>query len=116
MLYQHEMEKTRPRNAYATEQVLCNVLLWMDEQRMLLHILEMRPTPLQQKLLQRLVDGKSPKQIALELNKHPQTIFWHLHKTQERVGTDNLYQTIALAIQRRWIRTPRPKQDKKTGE
>jgi len=106
-LYQHELSKTRP-TIYTVEKTLTNVLLWMEEQRLLIEIIKVRPTALQQRLLQMLVDGKSQKQIAFELSKNPRTIHVNFSRLRKRISVDNLYEAVALGVSKKWIKVNKP--------
>jgi DNA-binding NarL/FixJ family response regulator len=61
-----------------------------------------QPTRLEIAILQMLIDGKSQKQIALELHKSLSTIKQNLARARKHAGVDSLYRLIAISIVLGW--------------
>jgi DNA-binding NarL/FixJ family response regulator len=60
------------------------------------------PTCVQLSILQRLIDGKSQKEIAFEFGKSLSTIKKDLAAARARVGTGTLYRLVAVSILLGW--------------
>jgi len=102
-LYQHEMGKIQP-TPYTTEKVLTDVLLWMDEQRLLIETLKMTPTQEQRRMLQMLAEGMSQKQIAHALGANARTTRVLFMRMRDRLGMHTLYQLMATAVEKGWVK------------
>lgn len=113
MLYQHEMAKTKP-TPYNNEKALTNVLLWMDEQRLLMELLKKSPTDEQRRMLQMLADGMSQKQVAHALGENVRTTRVQFMRMRNRLGMDSLYQLMAIAVEKGWVKFK--KKDKRPGK
>lgn len=101
-LFEHEMKKSHhptPRQA------LHNVLRWMDEQRrqnMIIHL-----TPAELRIVMLLVEGLTLKQISLEIGTSFRSVKRHMQNVRRKTGTVSMYQVIAVAVDRGWVRAPR---------
>jgi DNA-binding CsgD family transcriptional regulator len=111
-LYQHEMSRIRQRTPYSDEQVLTNVLFWIDEQRLLIQESNKIPAPENRRQLQMLVDGMTQKEIALALGEHPRATRARFNRLKNRLGFGTLYELVATAVKRGWVRPKdnRPRQ------
>jgi DNA-binding CsgD family transcriptional regulator len=107
-LFEHELTRVDPYTGklYTPHKALDNALKWLCEQYYRYERIRLEPTQLQRTLLQMLVDGKSQKQIAYELHRNHRTVRVHFDKLRERVGAESLYQVIALATKKRWVKVP----------
>ncbi len=113
LLYQHEIDRIDPATGknYRPRKALRNVLAWIDEQRLLLELIKQRPTPTQLRLLQMMVDGMTQKEIAFVLGKNVATTKLHFSHLRERLGVGTLYQAIAIATKRGWVRVSPGRKD-----
>jgi DNA-binding NarL/FixJ family response regulator len=102
-LYQHERNKVKA-TPYNDEKVLASVLAWMDEQRLFIETLKMGPTDEQRRRLQMLAEGMSQKQIAHALGQNVGTTRAYFTRLRARLGMDTLYQLMATAVERGWVK------------
>src|SRR5512139_3027236 len=91
-LFQHEMKRTDPATGrmYTPWKALDNTLKWMAEQCQMLERVKQEPTQMQRRLLQMLADGKSQKQIALELGVDARSVRVRFAKLRSRMGAESL--------------------------
>lgn len=101
-LYRHEVER-----GYSPYDALDNVLKWMAEQAEMLERVKREPTQMQRRMLQMLADGYTQKQIAMELGKNVQTMKQHFYKARERLGVETMYQLMAVAVRKGWVKVNR---------
>ncbi len=107
-LFCHELNRKDPRTgkAYTPYKALENVLKWMAEQSEMLERVKREPTQMQRRLLQMLADGKSGKQIAMEMGIHEQTLRTHFSRMRSRIGVETMYQVVAVSVKKGWIKVP----------
>lgn len=98
-LFEYELRRGHPPEA-----ALDHVLKWMAEQLDMLERVKREPTQLQRHLLQMLADGKSQKQIALELGIRVGSVRVRFARLRKRVGADSLFQVMAIAAKKRWVK------------
>lgn len=105
-LFQYELTRTDPATGkpYTPWKALDNVLKWMGEQSEMLERVKREPTQMQRRLLQMLADGKSQKQIALELGIDARNVRSRFYKLRSRLEVDTLFQAIAVATKKGWVR------------
>ena len=116
-LYQHELGRIDPATGrpYSSRKALSNTLMWMDEQKLLLEVLKIRPNEMQRRMLQMLAEGMSQKQIAHALGKNVQTTRVHFARLRTRLGAETLYQLMATAVEKGWVK-PKPYKEEKPGK
>jgi DNA-binding NarL/FixJ family response regulator len=103
-LFEHELEREQPRTE---NEALSNTLKWM---RIMKHRQEaglLQLTPMQKKIIELLVyEGLTQKQIALRLERDPNTIKHHCTRIRKKVGVDSMYQVVAVAVDLGWVTAP----------
>jgi DNA-binding CsgD family transcriptional regulator len=107
-LFCHELSRKDPETGklYTPYKALDNALKWMGEQSEMLERVKQEPTQMQRRLLQMLAEGKSGKQIALEIGIHEQTLRTHFSRMRSRIGVETMYQLIAVGVKKGWVRVP----------
>jgi DNA-binding CsgD family transcriptional regulator len=108
-LFQHELTRTDPDTDkyYTPWRALENVLKWMAEQSEMLERVKQEPTQKQKRLLQMLADGKSQKEIAVELGVNPRSLRTHFFRMRSRLGVETLFQALAVGVRKGWVRVQR---------
>jgi DNA-binding NarL/FixJ family response regulator len=92
-LYQHEMKREEPRTE---RQAMANILKWMAMMKKRQEAGLKQLSPMQKKIIELLVyEGLTQKQIALRLERDPDTIKHHCGRIREKVGVDSMYQVVA---------------------
>ena len=103
-LYQHELKRAQPRTA---GNALSNTLRWMRLMKLRQEAGLLEITPMQKKIIELLVyEGLTQKQIALRLERDPDTIKHHCERIRKKVGVDSMYQVVAVAVDLGWVMAP----------
>lgn len=107
-LYQHELKREEPRTE---RQAMANTRKWMammkKRQEAGLRLL----SPMQKMIIELLVyEGLTQKQIALRLQRDPDTIKHHCERIRKKVGVDSMYQVVAVAVDLGWVMAPQVKE------
>jgi len=64
------------------------------------------PTPKQKEILQKLVEGKTAKEVARDLGVSYQTVKQHTRKLRDRIGVVSIYRAVAMAVVFGWVKLP----------
>ena len=107
MLIQHEISRTDPATGrpYTARRALRNVERWIAGQQarsMIIHL-----TPAELRIVKLLVEGLTLKQVALEAGISFRVVKRHMQNVRRKTGTVSMYQVIAVAVDRGWVRAPR---------
>ena len=107
ILFQHEISRIDPETGrpYTARRALNNVLRWMAGQRA--RDLAVRLTPAELRIMKLLVEGLTLKQVALEVGVSQRSVTRHMKNVRRKTGTVSMYQVIAVAVDRGWVRAPR---------
>lgn len=105
-LFEVQLKRTDPetRDFYTPYKALDNTLKWMAEQAEMLERVKREPTQMQRRLLQMLVDGKTQKEIAYEMGIDARNIRRNLSSIRNRLEVDTMYQVIAVATKKGWVK------------
>jgi DNA-binding CsgD family transcriptional regulator len=109
LLFEIQLKRTDPDTGelYTPYKALDNTLKWMAEQAEMLERVRHEPTQMQRRLLQMLVDGKTQKEISYELGINSRTIRTTLSRLRSRIGASTMYQVVAVATKKGWVRWSR---------
>lgn len=88
---------------FTKEQALEHVLQWMEDCKKRQDRLSRIPSPIQIERLQMLLDGLTPKQIALKHNISRAGVKQNFYRMRKRIRVDTLYQAIAIAARLGWV-------------
>ena len=105
-LYQHEINRINPATSrlFTPQKALSNILRWIAERQSR----RRRLTPTQMQIVHLLArEGLNQKQIAGRLKRRERTIKMHFARMREQLGVDSMYQVVAVAVQRGWIKAPK---------
>jgi Response regulator containing a CheY-like receiver domain and an HTH DNA-binding domain len=89
--------------SYTNSKALSNVLKWMHDCQLKQERARRKLTPLEQKILQMLVDGLTQQQIAIELKRNVRNTKRHFAKMRKRLGVETMYQVVALSVSYGWV-------------
>jgi DNA-binding NarL/FixJ family response regulator len=106
-LFEHEIKRIDPDTGrhYTARRALKNVLRWVAGQKARQTIT--RLTPAELRIMRLLVEGLTMKQISLEIGVSFRVVKRHMQNVRRKTGTVSMYQVIAVAVDRGWVRAPR---------
>lgn len=111
ILFRHELTRLDPKTGrtFTRRKALANVLKWANAQKSRLDAGLKQLSPMQIKIVEMLVmEGLTQKQIALRLQRDPNTIKHHCERIRKKVGVESMYQVVAVAVDQGWVIAPQP--------